>query len=200
MVPIVISPDDAKKNLSGYDPKKAESVHLASSKIADQEFSTKLKENFNVEVILMSGGSASGKTEFVAAYLDDFEGIVFDSTLFSTEGARVKIKKILKAKNTPKIYAVFPDDLRRAFTAFLNRDRRFSDEHFYRTHCGSRKTLLWIAEKYPSVEIEIFESRYLERGDMSFYKYVFEDHKGMIEFLKNSQYTEEEVVDITRKV
>lgn len=200
MVPTIISPDDVKKNLSGYDPIKAESFHLESSKIADHEFSAKLKESSDLEVILMSGGSASGKTEFVAAYLEDFKGIVFDSTLSSAEGARVKIKKILKAKGIPKIYAVFPDDLRRAFTAFLNRDRRFSDEHFYRTHCDSRKTLLWIAEKYPTVKIEIFESKYLERGDMYFYRYVFKDRKGMIEFLKNFQYTEEEIVDITRKV
>ncbi len=200
MVPILISPDETKKNLIGYDPIRAELFHLESSRLADQEFSAKLKEGTEIEVILMSGGSASGKTEFVSAYLEDFDGIVFDSTLSSTEGARVKIKKILKAKGIPKIYAVFPDDLRRAFTAFLNRDRRFSDEHFYRTHSGSRKTLLWIAEKYPRVEIEVFESSYLDQGDMSFYRYIFSDRRQMIEFLKDSQYTKEEIVDITRKV
>ncbi|QQR54553.1 hypothetical protein IPG41_05165 [Candidatus Peregrinibacteria bacterium] len=76
MVPIIISPDNAKKNLSGYDPVKVESFHLESSKIADQEFSEKLKGSSDVEVILMSGGSASGKTEFVAAHLEDFEGMI----------------------------------------------------------------------------------------------------------------------------
>src|SRR5437667_7512755 len=59
----------------------------------------------------------------------------------------------------PVIYSVIPDDLGRAFTAFLHRERKFSDSHFYRTHSGSRKTLLWVAKNYPDVEVNLIESR-----------------------------------------
>ena len=69
-----------------------------------------------------------------------------------TSSADIKLKKIQEAGRLPIIYAVIPDDLKRAFIAFLNRDRKFSDTHFYKTHSGSRKTLLWIAKNYPKYE------------------------------------------------
>lgn len=199
MRPRVISSDEIKKRLEGYNPSEAERFHIESAKIADKDFVVALKDSFLKTVVLMSGGSASGKTEFVSAYLSDFQGIIFDSTLPTVVGAKIKINKILKAKKIPKIYFVFPDDLERAFVAFLNRDRRFSDGHFYRTHSGSRKTLLWIAENYPEFEIRIFESKYLKRGDMVFYEYLFANHWHLVEFLKKAQYTENEIIKIIKK-
>jgi hypothetical protein len=200
MPQIVISYDEAKKKLQGYDPGKAELFHVESAKIADKEFARALKVFPGKNVILMSGGSASGKTEFVSGYLGDFQGIIFDSTLPSIKGAEIKIKKILKANKIPIIYAVFPDDLERAFTAFLNRDRKFSDAHFYRTHSSSRATLYWIAQHYPQIEMKIFESRYVKRGDMSFYEYKIVDHEQLLGFLKKSQYTEDEIISIIKKI
>lgn len=200
MVPIVISSDQVKEKLRGYDPRKAELFHVASSKIADKEFGEKLKKSSTKDVILMCGGSASGKTEFLSRHLSDFDGIVFDSTLPTVEGAKIKIKKILKAKKIPHVYAVFPDNLATAFTAFLHRDRKFGDEHFYRTHSSSRKTLLWIAENYPEIPISLFESRYLKRGGLLFDEYTFENRSQMIEFLKKSQYTESEIIDKASRI
>lgn len=83
---------------------------------------------------MLSGGSASGKTEFLSTQLVQKDYIILDATLATLTGAKIKIKKIIKTRNIPVIYAVIPDDLRRAFVAFLNRDRKFSDTHFYTTH------------------------------------------------------------------
>lgn len=200
MSPIIISSDEVKKKLKGYNPEKAELFHRKSAKIADKDFETALKNPYLQDVIFMSGGSASGKTEFVSYYLDDFDGIIVDSTLSTITGAQIKIKKIIKAKKTPKIYAIFPDTLARAFKAFLKRDRKFGEVHFYRTHSGSRKTLLWIAENHPEMEIVIFESSYLKNGDMKFDKLKLQDHRKIIEFLSRSQYTEEEIAYINRNI
>ena len=196
MNPIVISSDEIKKTFRGYNPQKAEKFHHISAILADKEFKKQLKITLKNKVILMCGGSASGKTEFVSEYLNDFDGIVFDGTLFSIEGARVKIRNIQKFKKTPIVCAVIPDDLKRAFNAFLHRDRQFSDSHFYRTHSGARKTLLWIAEHMPEIEIKIYESFLPKKQDIIFQEYIFQNHKQKIEFLKKSQYTEEDIVKI----
>lgn len=45
MVLTIISSDEVKKRLKGYDPLKAELFHRESSRIADQEFSRQLKES-----------------------------------------------------------------------------------------------------------------------------------------------------------
>lgn len=157
MFPIVISPDKIKKTLKGYKPQRAERFHVESARLADKEFEKALREVSARKVILMSGGSASGKTEFL------------------------------------------PDDLKRAFLAFLNRDRKFREMHFYRTHSCSRRTLLWIAENYPEIEIKIFKSSYLKQKDIYFYEYKCINHRTLVEFLKKSQYTEDEIIKITQK-
>ncbi|MEK7592244.1 MAG: hypothetical protein AAB508_02500, partial [Patescibacteria group bacterium] len=124
----IISADEIKKKLAGYSPQKAEFFHHESAKLADQLFEKALTTNPYKEVILLSGGTASGKTEFLATQLHNKRCIILDATLSTEEGAKIKLKKILKAKKVPIIYAVIPDDLKRAFIAFLNRDRKFSDE------------------------------------------------------------------------
>lgn len=149
---LIISADEIKKKLPNYSPQKAELFHRESARVADQQFEIALKNNPNKEVILLCGGTASGKTEFLATQLHRKRCIILDATLSTEEGAKIKLKKIIKAKKTPIIYAVMPDDLKRAFIAFLNRDRKFSDTHFYKTHSGSRNTLLWVASKYPIYE------------------------------------------------
>jgi len=121
-------------------------------------FKEALKNSVYKDVILLSGGTASGKSEFLATQLVNRDCIIMDAILSTELGAQNKIRQILKAGKTPIIYTVIPDDLRRAFIAFLNRDRKFSDTHFYRTHSGSRRALLWIANNHPELEINIVES------------------------------------------
>jgi hypothetical protein len=59
--------------------------------------------------------------------------------------------------------------------------------------------LLEIAEKYPDVEIQIYESSFKE-DILIFTKYVFASHKEQIEFLRANQYTEKEILDLIKNL
>lgn len=53
--------------------------------------------------------------------------------------------------------------------SFLQRERKFPDEHFYRTHAQSRKTLLQLAMSDLDVEIALYENDLTEKG-LTFYE------------------------------
>ncbi len=195
---IVISADEIKKTIPGYDPTRSHLVHRQSARIADIQYQAALNGYDTDEVILLSGGAASGKTEFMSEYLIDEDSVILDGTLPSFEGAKIKIKKALRIGKRVKIVAVWPADLRIAFGAFLQRDRKFPDEHFYSTHSRSRKALLDIAESELTVDIEIYENQF-EDGRLAFYKYLFDNKDKLIEFIKNNQYTEDEIIAIITK-
>lgn len=195
--PIIISIDESKKQIVGYAPHKAEEFQKESAKLANKSFDIALKKSLHHEVILMCGGSASGKTEFLSEYLSGFQGIIFDSTLPTIQGAEIKIKKIIKAKKKPIICAIFPDDIKRAFVAFLGRDRKFSDEYFYKTHSGSRSTLMWVTENHPGVDIRIYESSY-EKNNLIFKEILFNNPKERIDFLMKNQYTGSDILNLVK--
>lgn len=194
----IISADEIKKKLPDYSPQKAELFHHESARLADQLFEKALTTSPYKEVILLCGGTASGKTEFLATQLHHKRCIVLDATLSSEEGAKIKLKKILKAKKVPIIYAVIPDDLKRAFIAFLNRDRKFSDEHFYKTHSGCRKTLLWITLNFPRIKINIVESSYA-KNQLQFAKIDFGTQKQISAYLTSLQLTESDILSHIQK-
>ena len=189
-----ISIDEQKKLLQGYSPNRAEAFHKKSARSADRIFAQSLKENSTKKVILLNGGSASGKTEFYYEHLCNEDAIIYDGTLSTVKGVSIKLQKIKKSKKRPFVYAIIPDDLQRAFIAFLNRDRKFSDEHFYRTHCGSRKTILWLATTKPEVNVHLFESSYDNRNKLRYRPFEFDSPQEMVEFLWSIQYTEDELV------
>lgn len=191
---ITISADEIKKSLIGYTPEKAEKFHSRSARMADEEFEKAVKKTSFKEVILVCGGSASGKSEFLADQLTDRKSVIFDGTLSSTKRAEIKFKIILKKNKTPIIYAVIPDDLKRAFLAFLKRDRKFRDTHFYRTHSSSRKTLLWIALNYPNIEINIIESYYTSSQELKFANIRLDNRQQLIEYLTTLQMTEDDII------
>lgn len=191
---IIISADEIKKTYPGYLPENVENFHAMSTKQADKEFASTLRHSTLNTVILMNGGTASGKTEFLATQLAKERYIVMDGTLPTPEGAKIKIGKIMKAKKIPVVYSVIPDDLSRAFTAFLHRDRKFNDTHFYRTHSGSRKTLLWVAENLPGVEINLVESSYTKSQKMVFKKLEFLDKDEQLQYLINIQMSETDII------
>lgn len=195
----IISADEIKKNLPDYSPEKAETFHKESAKLADKAFEVALKKNPYKEVILLSGGAASGKTEFLATQLIRKKCIIFDATLDTIERAKIKIRNTLGRKKKPIVYAVIPDDLKRAFIAFLNRDRKFSDEHFYRTHSGSRNTLLWIALNYPDVQINIVESSYTPDEKLQFLKIEFDSRQKFIEYLTSKQLRESDIINLIKE-
>lgn len=189
----IIAADEIKKSLPGYTPDQAESFHATSAKLADKAYASALKERPEKMVILMSGGAASGKSEYVSVYLEQKEAIVLDGTLPSLEGASIKIRNAFKAGKNVEVCCVMPSNLLVAFVAFLNRDRKFRVEHFYRTHSNSRKTLLEVAEQFPDVQIRIIISNGDEISGMTFAEKQITNRQQMIEFVKNEQYTELEI-------
>jgi hypothetical protein len=194
----IISADEIKKSLPGYDPTHSEEFHEHSAKLADKDFSIALRERAESKVILLSGGSASGKSEYISEYLQTDNAIILDGTLPTTEGAKIKIDKSLKVGKEVEIHAVLPKRFLTAFVVFLNRERKFSEEHFYRTHSSSRRTLLDIAQNMTHVSIRIILSEYLElREDsaMRFTEVSFNNRNDLIEFLVSHQYNEQEIRD-----
>ncbi|HSX29649.1 MAG TPA: hypothetical protein VLE73_03760 [Candidatus Saccharimonadales bacterium] len=189
----IISADELKKTLPGYEPARSDEFHQASAKLADQTYDRAIKERSENEVILLSGGAASGKTEYLSVYLDSQEIIVLDGTLPSFEGAKIKIRKAIKRGKHVSVTAVMPEDFNIAFSAFLGREREFPPEHFFRTHSSSRKTLLEIAEKLPDIDITIIDSEYDSDGGLHFTEIIFSDKTSMVELLRQRQYTEAEI-------
>jgi hypothetical protein len=189
----IIAADEIKKSLPDYDPDQSGAFHRESTRLADKMYAQALKERSEPTVILMSGGTASGKSEYVSAYLKDANAIILDGTLPTISGAEIKIRKADKAKKRVEVHCVLPESLMVAFMAFLNRDRKFANEHFFRTHSSSRKTVLEIAEKFPDLLIKITISNVNYSGGastMDFREVVFADHISLIEFLHEQQYTE----------
>jgi len=161
---IVISADELKKTIPGYNPQQSHLVHHKSAKMANAEYAKVVKSGEYNEVILLSGGAASGKTEFMSEYLINRQSIILDGALPSFEGAKIKTRLAKKYHKKVKIVAVWPADLRVAFAAFLQRDRKFPDEHFYRTHSQSRKALLEVATSDLDIEIKVYENDYDQKG------------------------------------
>ncbi|MBI2595579.1 hypothetical protein HYW46_02485 [Candidatus Daviesbacteria bacterium] len=195
---VIISADEIKKTMFGYLPKKAELFHTASAKQADKLFYEELKKHKFNNIIFLNGGAASGKTEFLSSQLSRKKSIVFDATLSTEEGARIKLNEVFKLKKKPIIYAIIPDDLKRAFIAFLSRDRKFKDSHFYKTHSGARKTLLWITLKYPQIAINIVESSYTENQTMQFAKIEFGNRTEFIAYLNKIQMSENDIISFVQ--
>lgn len=186
--------------MPNYSPEKAEEFHRESARQADRLFSEELKRTKYKSVMLLNGGTASGKSEFLSTQLKNKRCIILDATLATELGAENKLRQILKTKKKPIIYAVIPDDLNRAFIAFLNRDRKFNDAHFYKTHSGSRKTLLWVAENYPKMQINIIESSYTSSQALQFAQIKFDNRKQLIAYLKGLQMTEDDIIASVIKI
>ena len=188
----IIAADEIKKTLPGYSPAASESFHTQSAKLADIAYEQAMKSRPEQVVVLMCGGTASGKSEYISVYLEQKPYIVFDGTLPSFEGARIKIRKAQKAGKKVEIHAVMPEDFTIAYIAFLNRERKFSEEHFFRTHSQSRQTLLALAKEFVDLPIRVVFSEYAmsDTTTLRFTNIVFSDRARMIEFLELTAYTE----------
>jgi len=198
MSAIIISADELKKTITGYDPKTSHLVHRESARMADKMFDEALKNSKFKEVILLSGGAASGKTEFMSEYLVNRDVIILDGTLPSIEGIKNKFRKATKYGKEVKIVAVWPEDFKIAFAAFLHRDRKFPDEHFYLTHSKSRKALLDAARQFPAINIDLIESVY-DKGRLRFFQYVFDSREHLIEEINDNQYTKSKIIERIRQ-
>jgi hypothetical protein len=197
----IISIDEIKKALPGYSPDRSDDFHRESAKKADKLFDLELRKIKNQKVVLMCGGSASGKTEFIDTFfiVENFDGIVFDSTLSTIDGVEIKIRKIKKSGNEPVICFVLPDDLRRCFSAFNKRERKIPEFRFYETHSGARKVILRLAKEHPDIVILIYQTSYnpdeliFDKERLSFELIEFLTQTEMVCFLEKIQYSEEEI-------
>lgn len=193
---VVIDIDELKKSIFGYDPNNAEEFHSESAKLADKEFEKTIKSSEFKEVILLSGGSASGKSEFLDAYLKDKDAIIYDSTLSSIEGVKIKTKLAKKFDKNVTIYAVWPENFEDAFLVFLNRERKFPLEHFLRTHSNSRKVLLEIVKGYPNISICLYTNNYDYDVKLKYKELIFDSREKLIEYLGDNQLTEDTIFEM----
>jgi len=177
----IIEIDSYKKKIPGYNPKKA-----------DKDFKQLLKSSSYSKVILMCGGSASGKSEFVSSHLINTKAIVYDGTLSTVEGAKVKIRNILRSKKTVEISAIIPDSISKSFAAFIERDRKIPIDVFIQTHYGCRNSLNWISKHYPKIPINIFESSTIN-SKLKISKLLFKSHKMRDIFITQVQKTKDEI-------
>jgi hypothetical protein len=192
---VIISADELKQSIPGYNPQESHLVHRESARLADKQYGEVLRTSPYKEVVLMSGGSASGKTEFISKYLVQEPIIILDGTLPSYEGAKIKIKTAHKHGKQMRIIAIWPENLKVAFSAFLQRDRKFPDKHFYKTHSRSRKTLLEIAESPLDADIEVYEVVYA-KNHLLFYQYIFNSRAHLIDELRDGQYNEKQIINL----
>ena len=94
----IISADEIKKELTNYSPDKAEEFHRESAMKADKIFSKALKERSYIGVILLNGGTASGKSEFLSTQLKGKNYIILGVSLkLSSKSKLLKVRVILDA-------------------------------------------------------------------------------------------------------
>ena len=194
----IIAADAIKKTLAGYTPEESERFHKQSAKLADKEFQKAIKTRPERKVILMAGGTASGKTEYISTHLGDVPAIVFDGTLPTFQGAEIKIRAALKAKREVEIHLILPLVLSDAFFVFMHRERKFSVAHFYRTHSGCRKSVLAAAKTYDDIKVRVFLSEIdtKNRPVMMFNEMIPPDRPRLLEYLVDNLYTEADIRNI----
>lgn len=162
---MIIEVDEYKKKVKEYDANRSEDFHLESSKLADRDFIDALKSKKYKRIILMAGGTASGKTEFAKSYLIHKNQLVYDGTLKSYEGFKVKrdkIKNYDKSRSTFKVVLIIPYDWRKAFEAFLGRERKMKPAIFFNTQIQSKRTAARILLE-TKFKVDVYISR-IEEG------------------------------------
>lgn len=171
---MIIEVDEYKKFIAGYDPKKSADFHKESGKLADKHFIDCLKSRKYRRVIFMSGGTASGKTEFAFSYLNKKDQLVYDGTLKDFNGFEIKLQKIKRyGKNNPKIKVilVIPQDWIKAFGAFLKRERIMPPNVFFETQIKSKLAIAKIL-KETNIRVEIYVSDVKDGTDKLGYRRI----------------------------
>jgi hypothetical protein len=107
---IIVSADNIKESLSGYTPAKLGEFHRESTRLADKAYHDTIKSSRYSRVVLLSGGSASGKTEYMSAYLQNQSVIILDGTLPTLEGFEIKRRNALRLNKKVEIHAIIPEE------------------------------------------------------------------------------------------
>jgi hypothetical protein len=202
MPAIIIDIDSYKEKIEGYDPSHSDKVHVESAKLANKEYEKVLKLNNIHEVILVCGGSASGKTEFIDWHLKHLDNVlIFDSTLSNFEGAVNKIRPALKKDKNIRIVLILSFNITSALLAYKERKRQFPVEHFTRTHSGSRKCFLELLKEYSNnskVKFEIFTK--FDKIDYIGYNRLIGDSKQIMNFVNSFQLTQIQIQKIINNI
>jgi hypothetical protein len=132
MPAIIIDMDSYKEKIEGYEPDHAQKVQTESAKLANKEFEKCLKLESIKEIILICGGSASGKTEFIDWHLKTIDNtLIFDSTLSSYNGAINKIRPTLKKGKKIRVILILPSTIESAYIAYLKKKKKVPCRTFY---------------------------------------------------------------------
>lgn len=164
---MIIEVDEYKEKVVGYEAEKSEDFHIESARLADKDFINHLKTGKYKRVILMAGGTASGKTEFATSYLIHKDQLVYDGTLKNFEGFQIKYKNIMKYTKglaKIKIVLIIPANFDDAFKIFHNRKRKMKLETFFDTQIRSRQTVAKILIE-TKVRVEVYSSVYSSSKD-----------------------------------
>lgn len=171
---MIIEIDKYKDKIVGYNPANSENFHSESGRLADLDFTAGLKSRRFKRIVFMAGGTASGKTEFAYSYLNKKDQLIYDGTLRNFKGFKVKCDKVTrydKNHSKTKIVLIMPNDLEKAFQAFLGRDRKMRPIVFFETHAESLRTVAKIL-KEERIRVEIFISAVKDGTDSLTYRRV----------------------------
>lgn len=177
---MIIEVDTFKEEIPGYDPDRSEDFHSESGKLADKAFTKNLKDPTYKRIILMAGGTASGKSEYAQSYLTHKDQLVYDGTLKNFSGFEIKNQRITRyAKHNPQIKVVYilPNYWIQAFDVFLSRTRKMNPSTFFETHIKSAQTIAQIL-KETSCRVEVYASSYSKnQSKMKYERITFEDRE-----------------------
>jgi len=169
---MIIEVDKFKEKIEGYDPERSEDFHIESGKLADVEFRKQLKNSIHKRVVLMAGGSASGKSEYAQTFLMHKDQLVYDGTLKNFHGFKVKNDKIKRySKHSPKIKVVYilPVNWEESLEVFLSRERKMELKTFFGTHAKSAFTVSRIFSD-TDCRVEIYLSSFNKKRDRITYQ------------------------------
>jgi hypothetical protein len=171
---MIIEVDNFKSKIPGYKPTKAEEFHKESGKLADGEFIKRIKEPEHKRIVFMAGGTASGKSEFAYTYLSHKDQLVYDGTLKSYHGFKVKndkLKKYAKHKTKVKVILILPLHWEDALDVFLTRERKMRLSVFFETHALSSKTVSEIFRE-TDYRVEVFISSFNTKRNRMVYQRI----------------------------
>ncbi len=170
---MIIEVDEYKTKVEGYNPDSSEDFHAESARLANSDFVAELKTHKYNKVILMAGGTASGKTEFCYTYIKDKKALVYDGTLKKIDNLIVKLQKIkryAKYIDNVKVILVIPKDINASYAAFLKRDRKMSTAVFFETQILSKLVVADILKNHTEIKVEIKVSVYEPSGKLNYIK------------------------------
>lgn len=168
----VVSADEAKKAIIGYNVNRSGDYHEPASGFAKLWYQELLADESTADmpVSIMSGGSGSGKTSILRRLrnLDDFAA-VYDTNLNSFNSAKRKIEQALESGRQVEIFHVYRDPLEAFQNGVMRRvkgegqgaGRIVPVEAHIATHLGARETLIQLEREYadnPNVTIDVIDN------------------------------------------